>query len=98
MKIYFYVAQQQNKGFIPRYVYTKTNTLREANTIVKGALDKYTYALLKALEDNKDFVDDVLSLRKKFDVPDDGFTLEEWDVAKKENPIYKGSAIQREDY
>lgn len=94
MKIYFYVAQKQNTSFIPAYTYTKATTLKEANAIVKGAIDKSTYALLKAFEKNKDFVEDIQFLRKKYGIPAEGFSLKEWDAVKLVDPVYKGFGVQ----
>src|SRR3990167_8667818 len=83
MKIYFLVAQSEGKFPDLKIWYTQVSSPTEANRITRGAIDNKIYELIRTLEDNKDFVGDVVSIRNRFDIPSDGYSLKEWDEARK---------------
>ena len=83
MKIYFLVAHSEGKFPDLKIWYTQVSSPTEANRITRGAIDNKIYELIRTLEDNKDFVGDVVSIRNRFDIPSDGYSLKEWDEARK---------------
>ncbi len=88
MKIHFLVAHSE--GSLPniKISYTEAANLTEANRATKGAIDKKIYTHLRALENNAEFVADVFAIRKKFNIPEIGYSTKEWEELKK---------VQRDD-
>lgn len=84
MKIFYLVALSEGKFPNVKIWYEKADNYLEANKIIQGSIDREIYELLKTLEDNEDFDTDILGIRRKHDIPQNGYSLEEWDDIKKQ--------------
>jgi hypothetical protein len=78
MKIKLLVAQ--SNGIFPdlKVRYDVAETLEEARKIDKDCIDRNTFSLIKALERNTKFVSIIGKIRNKFNIPKNGYSIEEW--------------------
>ncbi len=79
MKIYYLVAQSEGEFPNVKIWYEKATDYTEANGIIKGSIDRDTYEFLKTLEDNQDFANSIVAVRNTFNIPVEGYSLDEWD-------------------
>lgn len=83
MKIELIVVQIEGKFPKQKITYATAKTISEAKKISKDCIDIKTYSYIKALERNQTFISTISSLRKKFNVPENGYDLESWSNLKK---------------
>lgn len=83
MKIIFFVAQMKERTWNSPVQYSIAETYEQANRITKDCIDRKTYSIVKALENNKDFENELQKLRKEFGIPIQGYSFDEWNNIKK---------------
>jgi hypothetical protein len=85
MKIKLIVTQNKG-GKFPNIIFVATpvETLAEAKKIDKECIDAKTHSQIRALELNKKFLMASSRFRKKYQIPETGYSFEEWSRIKQE--------------
>jgi len=82
MKIKLAVATTKGKHPNIEFNYKLVDTLKDANKIKGNSIDKKTIHFLGVLEQNADFIKEVVSIRKEFEIKESGLQFEDWLVLK----------------
>ncbi|HJX51044.1 MAG TPA: hypothetical protein VJ438_06295 [Candidatus Nanoarchaeia archaeon] len=72
MKITFVFNNPKGKGFV------SANTYNEIMALYKSVCDRRVYNYIKSLENNELLLEEVRALRKKYDIPSEGYEVKNW--------------------
>lgn len=86
MKIKLVVSKFEGKFPVENIIHTEVSSMSEANSIVKNAIDKKTYSIIKALEVNDNFIKTIQFVRKDMGIPLEGFSYAEFVSLNKKYP------------